>query len=183
MSNDYYSKPSKDVDMSKSSSYVRAKLYPHHVEGVGISYRRHFRTKEEIKHEIAKLKTLSLSQEEYNRRLKYLKEELESRNQSHSAPCSKCKVKTDNMQSVRKSQSNLMDYLYTNFDCPFVRMGTLTYAVKVYDIKISVNDFQPFRKKFKAMFPDAVWLAYFDFGKDKSLHIHFIFKNAKRCYS
>ena len=60
-------------------------------------------------------------------------------------------------------------------------MATLTYAVKVYDMRITVNNFQDFRVKFKKMFPNSVWVAYFDYHKDKSTHIHFIFKNARRC--
>lgn len=86
MSNDYHSEPSINVDMSKFSNYVKANLYPNRVEGVGVSYKRHFRTIAEIQKEIVELKNLPLSQEEYFRRLKKLKEELEERKQTHSPP-------------------------------------------------------------------------------------------------
>lgn len=83
MSNNYYSKTSNETDMRKFSNSVNAYIFPNHIEGVGVSYDRHFRTKPEIKKEISELKSLPLSQEEYNRRLKKLKEELEGRSQIH----------------------------------------------------------------------------------------------------
>lgn len=149
------------------------------MSGVGISYKRHFRTKTEIRKDIAELEKLSLSKEEHDKRLKELQKELTSRNQIHAPRTRKSKVKTDNMQSLRRSQKSLMGYLYANFDYPFVRMSTLTYAIKVYDLKIAMKDTQAFTRKLRKIFPGIVWLAYFDFHKDKSIHTHLIFKNAK----
>lgn len=77
-----------------------------------------------------------------------------------------------------KSQRNLMLYLYGNFDLPFVLMATLTYAKKVYDMKTTIKDFKKFRLKFREKFPNAVWIAVYEFHEDGSTHIHFIFKNA-----
>lgn len=87
-------------------------------------------------------------------------------------------LKTDNPESLKRSQRNLMLYLYGNFDVPFALMATLTYAEKVYDMGVTIKDFRKFRTKFRAMFPNAVWIAVYEYHEDGSTHIHFIFKNA-----
>lgn len=69
--------------------------------------------------------------------------------------------------------------MYGNFDIPFVLMATLTYEIKVYDMKETREDFKKFRKKFKKKFPNAVWIAIFEFCEDNSTHIHFVFRNAR----
>lgn len=71
-----------------------------------------------------------------------------------------------------------MLYLYGNFDVPFALMSTFTYSKKVYDMKITMEDFKKFRLKFKAMYPNSVWIAVYEYHEDGSTHIHFIFKNA-----
>lgn len=183
MSNHYFTLDSDKTDMKKYSKFVRVTAYPSHIEGVGVAYQRHWKTKDEIINEIDNLKNLPLSQEEYDSRLQELQEKLEQRKQVHKPKTKRSNVRTDNMQYIKKSQINLENYMYSNFDCPFCNMATFTYAVKVYDMGITMKDFQNFRVKFKKMFPNAVWVAYFDYHKDKSTHIHFIFKNAKRCYT
>lgn len=179
MSEHYFTIDSDKTDMKKYSKYVKVRSYSSHIEGVGVAYQRPWKTIPELNAEIDNLKNLHLSQEEYNRRLQELQAQIEKRRQVHKPKTKKSKVRTDNMQYLKKSQNNYMNYMYSNFDCPFCRMATLTYATKVYDMKITMKDFKKFRKKFKDMFPNAVWVAYFDYHKDKSTHIHFIFKNAR----
>lgn len=183
MLNNYFTLDSDKTDMKKHSKYVRVTAYPSHVEGIGVAYQRHWKTKEEIIAEINNLKKLPLSQEEYDKRLQQLQKQLQERKQIHKPKTKRSTVRSDNMQSLKRSQNNLLNYLYSNFDCPFCNMATLTNAVKVYDPKITMDNFQKFRMKFKKMFPLSVWLAFFDFHKDMSTHVHFIFKNAKRCYT
>ena len=183
MSNHYFTLDSDKTDMRKYSKYVRVKAYSSHIEGVGVAYQRHWKTKDEIIAEIDNLKNLPLSQEEYNKRLQQLQEQLEQRKQIHKPKTKRSNVRTDNMQNLKKSQNNLLYYMYSNFDCPFCNMATFTYEYKVYDMKITMKDFQRFTRKFRKKFPNAVWVAYFDYHKDKSCHIHFVFKNAKRCYT
>jgi len=181
MPNNYFSVNSEKTDMKKYSKYVKVRAYPSHIEGVGVSYQRHWKTIPEIIEEIENLKQVPLSTEEYDKKLQELEKQLKQRKQVHRSKKQKSKVRTDNMQYIKKSQKNLLNYLYSNFDCLSCYMATLTYAVKVYDMRITVNNFQDFRVKFKKMFPNSVWVAYFDYHKDKSTHIHFIFKNARRC--
>jgi hypothetical protein len=183
MSNHYFTLDSNKTDMRKYSKYVKVRVYRSHIQGIGVGYQRHWKTIPELNDEIDNLKKLPLSQEEYNERLQQLQEQLEQRKQIHKPKTKKSNVRTDNKQNIKKSQNNLINYMYSNFDCPFCLMATLTYAVKVYDMGITMDDFQKFRVKFKKMFPNAVWVAYFDYHKDKSTHIHFVFKNAKRCYT
>ena len=183
MSNHYFTLDSNKTDMRKYSRYVKVTAYPSHIQGIGVGYQRHWKTIPELNDEIDNLKKLPLSQEEYDERLQQLQEQLEQRKQIHKPKTKKSNVRTDNKQNIKKSQKNLTNYMYSNFDCPFCLMATLTYAVKVYDMGITMKDFQKFTRKFRKMFPNAVWVAYFDFHKDKSIHIHFVFKNAKRCYT
>lgn len=179
MSSDYFVENNDKTDMTKNSSYVQAYIFPSHIEGKGIAVARHFKTKAEIQKEIEELKNLPVSQEEYDRRLAKLMEELEKRKQVHSTKTTRSKVRTDNMQSLRRSQKNLTLYCYGNFDMEWVSMATLTYAHKVYDMKQTMKDFEPFRRKFKKKFPNAVWLAVFEFCEDGSTHVHFVYRNAK----
>lgn len=183
MSNHYFTLDSDKTDMRKYSKYVKVRAYSSHIEGVGVAYQRHWKTKDEIIAEIDNLQKLPLSQEEYNKRLQQLQEQLEQRKQVHKPKTKRSNVRTDNMQYINRSRNNLLNYMYSNFDCPFCCMATLTYAVKVYDMGITMSNFQKFTRKFRDMFPHAVWVAYFDYHKDKSTHIHFVFKNAKRCYT
>ena len=183
MSNHYFTLDSNKTDMRKYSRYVKVTAYPSHIQGIGVGYQRHWKTIPELNAEIDNLKKLPLSQEEYNERLQQLQEQLEQRKQIHKPKKKKSNVRTDNKQYIKKSQNNLINYMYSNFDCPFCCMATLTYEVKVYDMRITMKDFQKLTRKFRNMFPNAVWVAYFDFHKDMSTHIHFVFKNAKRCYT
>lgn len=167
MSSEYFVENNNKTDMTKNSSYVQAYIFNQHIQGKGIAVVRHFRTKAEIQKEIEELKNLPISQEEYDRRLVELMAELEKRKQIHSTRRITSKVRTDNMQSLRRSQNNLTLYLYGNFDMEWVFMGTLTYAIKVYDMKETMGDFQEFRIKFKKKFPNAIWLAVFEFCADR----------------
>ena len=183
---EYLSVESCNTDMKKCS-HVNTYIFPSHVEGVGVSYCRHFKTIPELEAEIAnlevKLKNGNISQNEYDDSLRELQEKISARRQIHRPKKSKSKIRIDNMQSLRRSQKRLLLYLYGNFDVPFCLMATLTYQVKVFDMKVTVEDFGKFREKFKRMFPNAVWIAVFEFHSDGSTHVHFIFKNAKRCHS
>lgn len=175
----YFTKDSNDDDINKFSSYVNAKFYPNHIEIVGISYVRHFKTIPELEKEIAELKTMPLSQEEYYKRLKPLEEQLKQRRKPRKPRTLKSKVKTDNIQSLKRSQKRLMEYAYANFDIPFVTVGTFTYRIKVYDMKQAVADFKQFRRKFKNKFPNAIWLAIYEYHADGSIHIHLLMRNVR----
>lgn len=176
----YFVKDSDDDDINKMSSYVNAKFFPSHIEIVGVSYARHFKTVPELEKEIEELKKLPLSHEEYEKRLKPLEEQLAKRRRKpRKARTMKSKVRTDSMQSLTRSKNTLMDYAYANFDVPFALVATLTYAVKVYDMKQVKEDFKKFRRKFKDKFPNAIWLAVYEYHADGSIHIHFLFCNAR----
>lgn len=183
MNDHYFTSDSDKTDMKKYSKYVRVTVYPSHIEGVGVGYQRHWKTIPELNAEIDNLKKLSLSQEEYDKRLQLLQKQIEERRQKHKLKTKRSKLRTDNIQSLKRSQNNLLNYLYSNFDCPFCLMVTLTYAVKVFNMNITMKDFQKFIKKLRKMFSNAVWVAYFDFHADMSTHVHVILKNAKRCYA
>lgn len=179
---EYFSSKSENTDM-KSSSYVNAYIFNDHIEGTGVSYRRNFKTISELEEEIANLeidfKNEKVSQSEYDMRLEELHRQISARRQIHKPRTIKSKNRIDNMQSLRRSQKRLLLYAYGNFDVPFCLMATLTYKVKVYNMEITVDDFKEFRAKFRKMFPNAVWLAVFEFCEDGSTHIHFVFKNAR----
>ncbi len=176
----YFTKPSNDDDINKMSSYVDVKFFPNHIKVVGVSYDRHFKTVPEIEEKIAELKKLPLSHEEYLKRLKPLEEQLAKRRRKQSKPRTiKSKVRTDCMQSLNRSKQNLMDYLYANFDTPFVLVGTFTYKIKVYDMKQVKEDFKKFRRKFKDMFKTAIWLAIYEYHADGSIHIHLLMRNVR----
>lgn len=179
MSEQYYSIDSNDTDMEKFSSYVDVTMYPNHIEGIGVSYARHFRTIPEIEKEIEQLKNMPLSQEEYEKRKKNLESELLSRKRPYTPRTFKSKTKADNLASVKKSQRKMTSYLYANFDVPFSLAATLTYMDKIYDMKIAKNDFKKFIRKFNRKFPNATWIAIYEYHEDSSIHIHLVFKNAR----
>lgn len=176
----YFTKLSDDDDINKMSSYVNAKFFPNHIEIVGVSYARHFKTVPELEKEIAELKKLPLSQEAYERKLKPLEEQLAKRRRKQIKPRTiKSKVRTDCMQSFNRSKQNLMDYAYANFDTPFTLVGTFTYKNKVYVMKQVNEDFKQFRRKFKRKFPNAIWLAIYEYHADGSIHIHLLMRNVR----
>lgn len=82
MANQYFSRDCKNVDM-KSASYVKAYIFPSHIEATGVTYARHWKTKAELQKEIDKLKTLPISQEEYEIRFAELQNQLKQRKQRH----------------------------------------------------------------------------------------------------
>lgn len=180
---EYLSIESCNTDMKKSSSYVNAYIFPSHVEAVGVSYCRHFKTIPELEADIAnlevKLKNGTISDEEYHRQMAELQCQLSSRRQIHKPGTLKSKTRIDNMQSFNRSQKRLKLYLYGNFDIAFCLMATLTYQVKVYDMNVAWEHFQKFRKKFKKKFSKSVWLAVIDTHVDNSIHFHVVFKNAR----
>ena len=73
----------------------------------------------------------------------------------------------------------MTSYLYANFDVPFALAATLTYMDKVYDMKVAKNDFKKFIRKFNRKFPNATWIAIYEYHEDSSIHIHLVFKNAR----
>lgn len=177
----YYTKNSNRTDMKSSSSYVETYVFKNYVQGKGVSYVRRYKTIPELEKEIAELKNKPYTQEEYEQRLAELEEQIQKRRRKPKPRTrnSEKKTKTDDVISLRRSQKNLMLYLYGNFDDPFVLMATLTNAEKVYDANIMISDFSVFGKKFRRKFPNAVWLVVFDLHQDNSFHAHFIFKNAR----
>lgn len=175
----YYVKDSDETDMQMSSSYVEATIYPSHIEGVGVSYARHYKTIPELEKEIEELKNKPYSQEEYDKRLAELQCLLDLRRKPHKPRTMKSKVRTDNIQSFNRSKKLLTSYLYANFDVPFALAATITYKNKVYDMKIAREDFKKFAKKFTRKFKNSVWIAIYEFHEDGSVHIHFVFKNAR----
>ena len=82
MKNKYFSKPNKNLDL-KMSGNVKAFMFPSCIDVTGVTYSRHWKTKSEIQKEIEELKTLPLSNEEYERRLSELRNQLEKRKQKH----------------------------------------------------------------------------------------------------
>ena len=188
MSN-YYTVESGSSDMKKSCSYVTAYIFPSHIQAVGVSYARHFKTIAELKREIEvteKAMKNTVSNEEYLElefKLQELQHQLANRKKDYKPRKRKSKSRTDNMKCLKNSQNNLTLYLYGNFDVPFVFMGTMTYKDKVYDMSKTIQDFQQFRKKFYKKFPKAVWIAVYEYHADGSTHIHFVFRNATRSKS
>lgn len=175
----YFTKSSNDDDINKFSSYVNAKFFPSHVEVVGVSYARHFKTIPELETEIEEIKKLPLSHEEYLKRLKSLEEQLAERKRPHKPRTLRSKFRTDSMQSLKRSRQTLMDYAYANFDVPYVLVGTFTYKIKVFSMKQVVADFKRFRRKFKDKFPNALWLAVYEYHADGSIHIHMLMRNVR----
>ena len=188
MSN-YYTVESGSTDMKKSCSYVNAYIFPSHIQAVGVSYARHFKTIAELKNEIEvtekAMKNPVLNEEylELEFKLQELQHQLADRKKDYKPRNRKSKLRVDNMKCLNVSQNNLMLYMYGNFDVQFALMGTMTYKEKVYDMKITVQDFQQFRKKFYRKFPNAVWIAVYEYHADGSTHIHFVFRNATRSKS
>ena len=82
MKNKYFSKPNKNLDL-KMSGNVKAFMFPSCIDVTGVTYSRHWKTKAELLNEIEELKTLPLSNEEYERRLSELRNQLEKRKQKH----------------------------------------------------------------------------------------------------
>lgn len=179
MAEQYYSKDSSNTDMERFSSYVDVTIYQNHIEGVGVSYVRHFKTIPELEKELEELKKLPLSQDEYEKRKESLENKVLSRRRPYTSRTYTGKTKADNLKSVKKSQRKMLSYLYANFDVPFALAATLTYMEKVFDIKVAKNDFKNFKRKFSRKFPNATWIAIYEYHNDGSIHIHLVFKNAK----
>ena len=181
MKNSYFTRDSPNTNIKSSSRYVNVYIFPDYVQAVGVSYDRHWKTKAELEREIAELKSKPYSSEEYEMKLSELNQQLEERKQKQKPHTQKSKGKSRTYikNSMQRSQQQLTSYLYGNFDVPFALMATLTYKYKVYDMKITTQNFSEFRRKFKKAFPNAVWLAVYEFHEDGSTHIHFIYKNAR----
>ena len=185
---DYFTVESSS-DNIRNSAYVKAYIFPSHIQAVGVSYERHFRTVPELEKEISQVKESMkkpISNEEHlelEERLKRLERLLSDRRRTYKTRTKRSKTRTDNMKSLKRSQKSLMLYLYGNFDVPYALMGTMTYREKVFDMAEARKDFKKFRKKFYKKFPKAVWIAIFEYHEDGSIHIHFVFRNATRCNS
>lgn len=82
MKNEYFSKSNKSLDL-KLSGNVKVFMFPSYIEVTGATYSRHWKTKGELQKEIEELKTLPLSNEEYERRLSQLRKQVEQRKQVH----------------------------------------------------------------------------------------------------
>ena len=181
MERSYFTRDSTNTDIKSSSRYVNVYISPSYVQAVGVSYDRHWKTKAEIEREIAELKNKPYSSEEYEAKLAELNHQLDERKQKQKIHTQRAKGKprTYIKDSMKRSQQQLTSYLYENFDVPFALMATLTYEYKVYDMKITTQDFSKFRRKFKKAFPNAVWIAVYEFHEDGSTHVHLICKNCR----
>lgn len=186
----YLSVSSDDTDITKCS-YVKAYCTPNNIEAVGVSYKSPIRTikemeeeKECIKRRFPDLQAEVKKGLTAEARLAQLDIEIAERRKMlkisrKGKVRKKSKTKIDNLDSIRRSQKNLVRLVRENFSVPFVLCATLTYEMKEYDINNVYKDFRKCRRKLRYYFPNISYIAIYEYHADGSLHIHLIYKNAK----